>query len=145
VREPRLSVQLRVDVVCDRFEDAWQSGQRPWIADFVSADPDPALVEALIAIDVEYRRRTGTPAGNYSDLPGGDQLPTIDPSFSPTSGPLRSSSHSAQTFPFLEPSTVPGDLGRLGPYRILGLLGRGGMGAVFVPKTRRLAGRSRLK
>jgi len=34
-------------------------------------------------------------------------------------------------FPFLAPPQSPDEIGRLGPYRILSLLGEGGMGAVF--------------
>src|SRR4051812_22139412 len=34
-------------------------------------------------------------------------------------------------FDFLAPPELPGELGRLGPYRVIGVLGRGGMGAVF--------------
>lgn len=38
---------------------------------------------------------------------------------------------SAEVFPFLQPSDHLEDLGRLGPYRVLQLVGRGGMGVVF--------------
>ena len=38
---------------------------------------------------------------------------------------------SAETFDYLEPSQSPDELGRLGPYRILSTLGRGGMRQVF--------------
>lgn len=41
-----------------------------------------------------------------------------------------SASHSEE-FPFLNPSSTPGELGTLGPYRILQRVGRGGMGIVF--------------
>jgi hypothetical protein len=42
--------------------------------------------------------------------------------------------------PFLQPSADPGHLGRLGPYEVLGVIGRGGMGVVlkaFDPGLRR--------
>ena len=38
---------------------------------------------------------------------------------------------SSPDFPFLSPPDRPGDLGRLGPYRVVTLLGEGGMGFVF--------------
>src|SRR5829696_5303461 len=35
------------------------------------------------------------------------------------------------TLPFLRPSATPGHLGRLGPYEVRGVIGRGGMGVVL--------------
>src|SRR5207244_3563979 len=36
-----------------------------------------------------------------------------------------------EVYNFLAPPQTPGELGRLGPYRVLKLLGEGGMGTVF--------------
>jgi HEAT repeat protein len=47
----------------------------------------------------------------------------------------------SQTLPFLRPSADPEHLGRLGPYEVLGVIGRGGMGVVlkaFDPALRRM-------
>lgn len=66
--------------------------------------------------------------------------PVADPS-APPAAPTLSGETVAQTgdptsrargpFPFLSPPSVPGDLGGLGGYRVVKLLGEGGMGFVF--------------
>jgi eukaryotic-like serine/threonine-protein kinase len=45
----------------------------------------------------------------------------------------------------LEPPVLPGEVGRLGPYRVLRLLGRGGMGLVFESEDSELGRRVALK
>ena len=51
-----LSLQLRVDEICQRFESAWQSGQRPHIEDYMSATHEPEralLVRELMKLEIE--------------------------------------------------------------------------------------------
>ena len=50
-----------------------------------------------------------------------------------------------KTFTFLEPATEPGDLGRLAHYRVIRLLGSGGMGFVFEAEDTQLTRRVALK
>ena len=48
------------------------------------------------------------------------------------------STSTANKYSFLDPPAVDGDLGSLGPYRVIGELGRGGMGFVFRAEDTRL-------
>ena len=63
-----LSVQNRIDGLCDQFERAWRAGARPRFDDFLArADCDPKnaptelaeTVKQLLAIELAYRRRLG--------------------------------------------------------------------------------------
>lgn len=56
------SVLLQVDAVCDRFERAWQSGERPSLEEYLSGTPEPGrsvLFRGLLELELEYRRRGG--------------------------------------------------------------------------------------
>jgi serine/threonine protein kinase len=51
-----------VDEVCDRFEAAWQAGQRPQLEDFVRGTVtlvQSTLLQELLAMGLAYRRRSG--------------------------------------------------------------------------------------
>jgi tetratricopeptide (TPR) repeat protein len=55
-------VAARLDPVCDRFESAWLSGQRPSLESHLNAGEDadrPALLRELLALDLHYRVRHG--------------------------------------------------------------------------------------
>jgi hypothetical protein len=61
-RTSRVAAGLKVDGLCDRFEAAWQAGQRPQIEKYLeplSGADRSALLTELVALDVEYRRRLG--------------------------------------------------------------------------------------
>jgi serine/threonine protein kinase len=58
----RVAQARRVDQVCDRFEAAWQTGQRPRLEDYLDEAPEPqrsVLLGELLKVDVAYRRRAG--------------------------------------------------------------------------------------
>src|SRR5262249_48328948 len=53
-----LSLQKRVNKVCDRFEKAWKDGQRPRIEEYLAEVPDPdrvPLFRELLALEIELR------------------------------------------------------------------------------------------
>jgi eukaryotic-like serine/threonine-protein kinase len=52
----------KTDQVCDCFEAAWRSGQRPQIEDFLNDASEPSrslLLRELVGLDVAYRRMRG--------------------------------------------------------------------------------------
>jgi hypothetical protein len=51
-----------VDAACDRFEKAWQDGQRPCIEEYLAAVPEPdrvPLFRELLALEIELRCNGG--------------------------------------------------------------------------------------
>ncbi len=139
-----LAVGRRIDKVCNDFECAWKAGLPPRIEDRLSDWDEPertALVRELIHLDLSYRRRAGdeclteeylarfplldgdwlVAAFEADDLTLGSGVAKQDFEYEST----------APHFDFLAPPQNPGELGRLGPYHVLKVLGVGGMGVVF--------------
>jgi len=57
-----LSVEKRIEEVCDRFEAAWKAGQSPCIAPHLQGEREPersALLRELLFLDLAYRNRDG--------------------------------------------------------------------------------------
>lgn len=80
-REERWSASLaqRVDQVCDRFEAAWQAGQRPRLIDYLGDALEPEhdlLVCELIALDIAYRQQGG-------EVPRADDYLALSPALDP--------------------------------------------------------------
>jgi serine/threonine protein kinase/Leucine-rich repeat (LRR) protein len=183
-----LKVKLASDALCDRFEQAWQGGDRPDLATFLPADGalrSVALPE-LVLVDMEYRARAGETASAdmylalYPELhhqadaanrlraaesrlahqaqrPSGDgkaRLSTV--SASPTH---LSTARGSNTDPpattggevpddltkFLAPPQAEDELGRLGQFRVLKVLGQGGMGVVLLAEDAHLLRPAALK
>src|SRR6478752_3611696 len=56
------SVEDQIDERCDAFEQAWRSGQRPRITDFLKLDDRVVrarLFRELLLVELEYRRLNG--------------------------------------------------------------------------------------
>src|SRR5215831_5805711 len=52
----------RLEEACCRFEQDWQAGRRPRLADFVAGsagDERLALLRELLCLEVHYRRQAG--------------------------------------------------------------------------------------
>jgi hypothetical protein len=118
----------RVDAACDRFEAAWQAGQRPRIEDYLAdagGDIRPVLLRELILLDMNYRRRNGE----------NPRLEEYEAEFGGIVARLPVSDSTGPHVPTPLPNDLtPGDAGvpdRVGRYAVGKKLGHGGIAEVY--------------
>jgi hypothetical protein len=59
---PSLEALQRIELICTRFEEAWQKGTLPTLEECLDLVPEPerpALLEQLLPLDIHYRRKAG--------------------------------------------------------------------------------------
>jgi formylglycine-generating enzyme required for sulfatase activity/serine/threonine protein kinase len=105
-----------------------EAGKRsPVPATGPSPAEEPALPPRGPGEPVKPSEEATLPPGNVPGIPE-----SADSSGSETVGPgPKSGGHPAELTEFLAPAESPDELGRLGTYRVLAILGHGGMGVVF--------------
>lgn len=129
----------RIDVVCDRFEAACRSGERPALEDYLR-QVDPAersdLLRQLLPLEIEYRRARGEspPLQEFLERFAAFQ-PTVERALAELTLPLASDNRNAER-DAARPPDLPskGALAvgrRFGEYEIVASIGRGGMGVVY--------------
>jgi hypothetical protein len=137
-----LEIEKQIDQICERFEADWKAGQHPRVEDYlteVTGAGRQLLVKELLAVEIAYCRRAGENLQaegyrkRFPDLSAEWLNRELEEEVSTGSGRSADDSEveGSAAWSFLKPAEAPDELGRLGGYRVLRLLGEGGMGMAF--------------
>ncbi|QDU98906.1 protein kinase domain-containing protein [Lignipirellula cremea] len=148
------NLREQLDLITDEFEAAWRTGPRPQLSDnlaeHLSIDPARLLYELLL-VEMDMRQAAGeTPrleeycaafpeqTAVVHEAFAADQTIALAGSAQETSSFTRAQLASdsldqnlRKQIRFLAPPQQPDEIGRLGDYRVLEVMGVGGMGVVF--------------
>ncbi len=142
-----LETLTAIDGICAAFEGRWRAGERPRIDEYLPTIEERArlvLLVELIRIEVDWRRRGGESVEVAEYV---QRYPEYQSQLDTWLGQTRTGDFgkrgsdspapvaavpSSLGLSFLEPARAAGELGRLGEYRIVRVLGHGGMGLVLL-------------